>query len=169
MLYVILNDPLRMIPLNDPTTFMNPLRDYVVQKQGDYVLILSLLAGGVIQAEYRPQRMTIHLIRWRIGFTKFTGKTRLHGVIKMLICVERFERCNCTVVRYLYHTNHYVKKKKKMKTKLNVVSNKLYFPQQISSTGSFKRQQSSIISTVIISKFTQQFIGFTVQHSSIMM
>ena len=60
-------------------------------------------------------------------------------------------------------------KKKKMKTKLNVVSNKLYFPQQISSTGSFKRQQSSIISTVIISKFTQQFIGFTVQHSSIMM
>ena len=61
------------------------------------------------------------------------------------------------------------KKKKKMKTKLNVVSNKLYFPQQISSTGSFKRQQSSIISTVIISKFTQQFIGFTVQHSSIMM
>ena len=165
-----MNDPLRMIPLNDPTTFMNPLRDYIVQKQGDYVLILSLLAGGVIQAEYRPQRMTIHLIRWRIGFTKFTGKTRLHGVIKMLICVERFERCNCTVVRYLYHTNHYVKKKKKkMKTKLNVVSNKLYFPQQISSTGSFKRQQSSIISTVIISKFTQQFIGFTVQHSSIMM
>ena len=61
------------------------------------------------------------------------------------------------------------KKKKKMKTKLNVVSNKLYFPQQVSSTGSFKRQQSSIISTVIISKFTQQFIGFTVQHSSIMM
>ena len=61
------------------------------------------------------------------------------------------------------------KKKKKMKTKLNVVSNKIYFPQQISSTGSFKRQQSSIISTVIISKFTQQFIGFTVQHSSIMM
>ena len=61
------------------------------------------------------------------------------------------------------------KKKKKMKTKLNVVSNKLYFPQQISSTGSFKRQQSSIISAVIISKFTQQFIGFTVQHSSIMM
>ena len=167
-----MNDPLRMIPLNDPTTFMNPLRDYVVQKQGDYVLILSLLAGGVIQAEYRPQRMIIHLIRWRIGFTKFTGKTRLHGVIKMLICVERFERCNCTVVRYLYHKNHYVKKKKKkkkMKTKLNVVSNKLYFPQQISSTGSFKRQQSSIISTVIISKFTQQFIGFTVQHSSIMM
>ena len=108
-----MNDPLRMIPLNDPTTFMNPLRDYIVQKQGDYVLILSLLAGGVIQAEYRPQRMIIHLIRWRIGFTKFTGKTRLHGVIKMLICVERFERCNCTVVRYLYHTNHYVKKKKK--------------------------------------------------------
>ena len=52
-----------MIPLNDPTTFMNPLRDYIVQKQGDYVLIMSLLAGGVIQAEYRPQRMTIHLIR----------------------------------------------------------------------------------------------------------
>ena len=122
-----MNDPLRMIPLNDPTTFMNPLRDYVVQKQGDYVLILSLLAGGVIQAQYRPQRMIIHLIRWRIGFTKFTGKTRLHGVIKMLICVERFERCNCTVVRYLYHKNHYVKKKKKKKWKPNLTLSQIKY------------------------------------------
>ena len=138
MLYVILNDPLQMIPLNDPTTFMNPLRDYVVQKQGDYVLILSLLAGGVIQAEYRPQRMTIHLIRWRIGFTKFTGKTRLHGVIKMLICVERFERCNCTVVRYLYHTNHYVKKKKKWKPNLTLSQINYIFRNKFRQLGHLK-------------------------------
>ena len=158
-----MNDPLRMIPLNDPTTFMNPLRDYVVQKQGDYVLILSLLAVGVIQAEYRPQRMIIHLIRWKIGFTKFTGKHDFMASLKWSYASNVSKDVIAPLLdTYITQIITWKKKMKKMKTKLNVVSNKLYFLQQISSIGSFKRQQSSIISTVIISKFTQQFIGFTV-------